>query len=118
MWTKDGNAPGPAACDPGVAKTWQESLEYVACLNANVYLGHADWRLPNRNELRSLVHYGDNSADWLNTQGLTSVQALGYWASTTYAYNNETANAWFVDLGTVTVDYSAKTSTQRVWAVR
>ena len=59
MWTEDGNAPGPAACDPGAAKTWQEALDYVARLNANAYLGHVDWRLPNRNELRSLVNYGD-----------------------------------------------------------
>jgi hypothetical protein len=117
-WTADGNAPGPAACDPGVAKTWQEALDYVACLNANTYLGHADWRLPNRNEMRSLVHYGETSAGWLNTQGFSSAQGLFYWTSTTYAYNSETAKAWCVDLGTATVDYSDKASTQRVWAVR
>ena len=117
-WTKDGNAPGPAACNPGAAKTWEEALDYVACLNANAYLGHGDWRLPNRNELRSLVNYGDTSADWLNAQGFTNAQGLGYWTATTYAYNDLTSNAWFVDLGTITVDYADKGSTQRVWAVR
>ena len=53
---------------------------------------------------------GGRSADWLNAQGFTSVQGLGYWTSTTYAYNDLTSNAWFVDLGTITVDYDAKAS--------
>jgi hypothetical protein len=118
MWTKDGNAPGPVSCDPGVAKTWQEALDYVACLNVEAYLGHGDWRLPNRNELRSLVNYGVHSADWLNAQGFTNVQGLGYWTSTTCAYDDLTSNAWFVDLGTITVDYTGKGSTRPVWAVR
>src|SRR3990170_852984 len=31
MWTKDGNAPGPAICSPATTlKTWQEALDYVA----------------------------------------------------------------------------------------
>ncbi len=34
MWTKDANAPGPAACSPGAAKTWQGALDYVNCLNS------------------------------------------------------------------------------------
>jgi len=118
MWTKDGYAPGPVACSPGEDKTWEEALDYVDCLNSDGYLGHDDWRLPNRNELRSLVNHADDTSDWLNGQGFTNVQGLGYWTSTTYAYDDETSNAWFVDLGTVTVDYSGKGSSRPVWAVR
>lgn len=118
MWTADGQSPGPPACSPGATRSWQGALDYVACLNTSAYLGHADWRLPNRNEMRSLVNYGDTSSDVLNTQGFSNVQDQFYWTSTTYAYSSPTSNAWCVDLGTATVDYADKTSTQWVWAVR
>jgi hypothetical protein len=36
------------------AKNWQQALQYCATLNHG---GFADWRLPNRNELMSLVSY-------------------------------------------------------------
>lgn len=86
MWTKDGNAPGPTACSPGVTKSWQEALDYVKCLNTNNYLGYNDWRLPNRKELYSLSHYGqvNDTADWLNSQGFSNVQRTFYVSSTTY----------------------------------
>jgi hypothetical protein len=35
-------------------KTWQEALEYCEDLE---YAGYSDWRLPNRNELASLVKF-------------------------------------------------------------
>src|SRR3990172_2422389 len=86
MWTKDGNAPEPAACSPGTEKTWQEALDYVACLNTNAYLGYTDWRLPNVNEFDSLVNAGPpNMATWLNTQGFSNVQSNIYWSSTSLA---------------------------------
>lgn len=69
MWTQDGNAPGPLACSPGTAKTWQGALDYVTCLSTNSYLGHSDWHLPNVKELESLINVGQNdSAVWLDTQ--------------------------------------------------
>lgn len=118
VWTADGMAPGPAACNPGTTRSWQEALDYVACLNTNAYLGHADWRLPDRNEMRSLVGYAGASAGWLNSQGFSHVQGDLYWSSTTYAYHGMTTDAWWVDLGTATVGHADKTSTQWVWAVR
>ena len=39
-WTKDGNISGQ--------KNWQEALDYIVSLNSGNYLGHNDWRLPNR----------------------------------------------------------------------
>ncbi len=86
VWSQDGNTPGPGVCGPATTKTWQEALNYVACLNTNSYLGYDDWRLPNRREIRSLVNYGEsNVAAWLNSQGFTNAQADMYWSSSTYA---------------------------------
>ena len=51
MWSKDAKTPGPTACTPATTKTWPNGLTYIQCLNANSYLGHNDWRLPNQNEL-------------------------------------------------------------------
>ena len=39
-------------------KTWPEALEYCEGLN---YAGHDDWRLPNKNELASLVDYSKSN---------------------------------------------------------
>ncbi|MBU0728338.1 MAG: choice-of-anchor D domain-containing protein [Proteobacteria bacterium] len=55
-----------------------------------------DWRLPNINELRSLINSGDNTVTWLNTQGFINVQDVDYVTSTTYAY--DTTKVWRVEL--------------------
>ena len=53
-----------------------------------------DWRLPNKNELLSLVHYGTNRIALPNTAGtgqwkegdpFTQLNRTFYWTSTTYA---------------------------------
>jgi hypothetical protein len=121
IWPKDASnvAWGKTACNPGTAKTWQGALDYVACLNANNYLYLSDWRLPNREELESLINteVPDTSA-WLNSLGfITNVQSYLYWSSTTYASN--TASAWVIDMhyGDI-VDYTKTNSDARVWVVR
>jgi hypothetical protein len=117
VWSRDGKAPGPAVCNPGTYKTWQEALDYVKCLNSNSYLGKRDWRLPNRNELASLVNRGQpNSAVWLNTQGFRNVDAYSYWSSTTFAY--PTWNAWRVGMHDGAVTSQAHKRSINVWPVR
>ena len=117
MWTRDGNAPGPPACTPALVKTWQDALDYAACLNTNSYLGYADWRLPNRKELKSLVNYGQpDTATWLNTQGFTNAKTDSYWSSTSYATN--TGHAWDVSLIDGVMSDVIKTINHYVWPVR
>jgi len=117
VWTPDANTPGPVACGPAVVKTWQGALDYVACLNTNSYLGHADWRLPNIIELESLVDPDkSNTATWLNGQGFSNVQALYYWSSTAVASN--TTLRWIVDMQFGGVYGYPKTDSYSVWPVR
>jgi hypothetical protein len=117
MWTQDGNAPGPNTCTPSVQKSWQDALNYASCLNTNNYLGHNDWRLPNINELCSLINYGQsNPATWLNAQGFSNVQANWYWSSTTYS--PITDYAWQVGVDFGDVDSYYKTYGYPVWPVR
>jgi hypothetical protein len=121
IWSQDGNAPGPAACGPGVNKTWQEALVYVTCLNANSYLGYNDWRLPNINELYSLVNFGQpSSSNWLASQGFINVQ-FGYWSSTSTSFPPEPDIPTFakvVDLNDDWLASSSKTNTIPAWPVR
>jgi hypothetical protein len=99
------------------AVTWQHALDYVAKLNAENYLGHNDWRLPNFKELRSLLNIAqpDTSA-WLNNQGFTNAQGGDYyWSSTSYA--NDAAKAWVVDMTYGNANYFLKTNNHYVWPV-
>jgi hypothetical protein len=117
IWSKDANAPGPVACNPAITKNWQASLDYVKCLNTNSYLDFSDWRLPNRNELSSLVDYAQlNQATWLTMYGFTGVQPVYYWSSSTS--EDSTSDAWGVDMGDGDIDGDDKTYSQYVWPVR
>jgi len=63
-----------------LSTTPQQALDYTKSLSL---CGHQDWRLPNVNELESLVNSGEsNSAAWLNTQGFINVVPGDYWSST------------------------------------
>lgn len=124
-WAPSGNV--LAARDPKWEKmgttfngavSWQHALDYVAKLNAERYLGHDDWRLPNFKELASLLNYGEaDSAAWLNAQGFTSAQGIDYyWSSTSFGTN--AIFAWVVDLTFGYVHRLKKTQSHFVWPVR
>ncbi len=119
MWTKSANAPGPAACAPALTKKWQEALDFIDCLNTNAYLGKTDWRLPNVNELETLVNAEHPiPSAWLNTAGFTNVMPNIYWSSTTSVYG--TIYAWIVNMSDGNIRYSFDKAYYRyyVWPVR
>lgn len=117
VWPKEAKAPGPAACIPGTYKTWQEALDYVKCLNTTNFLDKSDWRLPNRNELASLVNHGQsNNALWLNTAGFSNVQADSYYSSS--IFSDVTWNAWSIGMQDGAVTSTAKMRAINAWPVR
>jgi len=116
IWTKDGGTPTVGSCTGGT-RTWQGALDYVACLNSAGYLGSTDWRLPNVNELESLINADEPNTDtWLNTQGFSNVQSGIYWSSTTGA--GSTGYAWVVDMRVGYVGNYYKAGNYYVWPVR
>ncbi|MBF0336488.1 MAG: DUF1566 domain-containing protein [Nitrospirae bacterium] len=110
MWTKDANL-------PGTGKTWQEALDYVASMNsgAGTY-GYTDWRLPNINELESLVDSGRYLPALPSGHPFINVQSDYYWSSTSYA--GATSLAWLVVINGGDVNADAKSSSFYVWPVR
>ncbi|MBF0563848.1 MAG: DUF1566 domain-containing protein [Nitrospirae bacterium] len=115
VWAKDAGTPTVGSCIGG-EMAWTNALDYVACLNTANYLGHKDWRLPNINELESLVNTEQSNPDkWLGTQGYINIQ-LSYWSSTTDA--DFTSSARFVFMWSGYVGTFDKSSNSYIWPVR
>jgi hypothetical protein len=114
------------------------TMDWEQALNAANWLtlcGYADWRLPNVNELESLVHAGFKEeicggpacptlAAWLNSQGFINAKDVHegwYWSSTTdegKSVNNFHNYTWGVDFYFGYVNSANKSSYQNVWPVR
>ena len=63
--------------------TWFQALNYVESMNSGSgTYGYTDWRLPNNNEIESLINLEvpDNTV-WLNNQGFNNVLGNVYWSS-------------------------------------
>jgi len=141
-WSKHANAPSHAlpneplnACpNAETDMIWLDALDFIKCLNAKNHAGFSDWRLPNLNELESMVNSdaADTSA-WLNANGFgfgpglpnTQVQPRQYWTSTSDASDIgvpviSAASAWDVDLVKGDFPFSnLKNGVKRnVWPVR
>ncbi len=82
MWQQD-TAPG--------TYTWNQALFY--CENLTLE-GQDDWRLPNRNELQSIIDYSRFTP---SIDAVFNAESTYYWTSTTYIpYDNVLPYAWVV----------------------
>ena len=89
---------------------WESAIEY--CENLTL-AGYHDWRLPNIEELASLVD--DSTYDpAINTIFLNSTYSWNYWSSTS-EYED---SAWDIDFYDGYVDFNYKNSSDYVRAVR
>lgn len=93
---------------------WADAL---ASANNLTLCGFSDWRLPNINELESLVNSEvANQATFLNARGFAGVQANLYWSSSSLAGN--AAFAWVVGMSASNVSSGNKTLSYYIWPVR
>ena len=132
IWLKNANC-------AGAMENWNTAIDCAAALNdgctscfgtgGDCGLSDGskagDWRLPNRNELLSLIDIAfynpvlSNAAgtrQWLEGDPFNSVELVKYWSSSTNA--SRTDLAWTVDFGKGSVGQHGKTSENYVWCVR
>ncbi len=105
MWTRNANLGG--------RKTWNAAIAYCNSLNHG---GYSDWRLPNIQELQSLVDYGHYNPALPSGHPFTGVVSSSYWSGTTFA--SQTFYAWVVPFFYGFVGYLDKTYDFHVWPVR
>ncbi|HIH0815960.1 TPA: DUF1566 domain-containing protein [Vibrio cholerae] len=79
--------------------TWQQALAAGA---QNTLGGFSDWRLPNKNELASIVEYRCFRPA-INSQAFPNTPSAWYWSSSPYAYSSY--YAWHVDFDYGDVGY-------------
>lgn len=83
------------AANTNATYTWANALAQVSTRNTTSHLGYTDWRLPNKNELESLVNLSVASGATIDATAFPSTPAGYTWTSTTYA--PAPADAWIVD---------------------
>ena len=129
QWEKQSNADG-SIHDGGNTYTWTDAFAvHVAGLNAMIFAGHNDWRLPNVKELQSIVNYqnanpavspafhsGTGCVVGCTVLTCSCTSASAYWSSSTDA--SSPAGPWYVDFGVGVVKFVRKSFTFRVRAVR
>jgi hypothetical protein len=110
VWLKNPSAAG---------MSWSSALTYCEALDgADGRGGFTDWRLPNWNELRSLIDSSQANPALPVRHPFTGVLSSNYWSSTTVATN--ATQVWLVDLGVGRVNSGYKTlssTTTFVWPV-
>lgn len=107
----------PRSANPlGFPLSWAEALSAVADLNRARFLGHDDWRMPNRVELRSLIDHGERQPALPAGHPFRDVFLGWCWTSTTKA--GQSAYAWNVHLEGGRMFYSRKDEFRLLWPVR
>ena len=92
--TWDGNS----CTGDAMESTWQEALQRareVNTGNAGKNLGHSDWRLPNKNELASLVEQRCSNPA-INTTLFPGTPSRNFWSASPYALGPG-GDAWGVN---------------------
>lgn len=116
-WAKFVNADGPEVCVPYEPKDRAGAFAFINCLNSEVFLGYIDWRLPNRNELMSLVDSGQANSALPAGHPFQEMPAGGasFWTSSRGEFSDY---GWYVDFSNGTTGPETFPGrTHHVWAV-
>ncbi len=96
------------------SKNWADALSYCNALNT---AGYDDWRLPNTNELNSLIDRSNVSPALPSGHPFIDVQPFYYWSGTTFNGNN--LCVWRVNMADGDIDPCfGKSYSSYVWPVR
>jgi hypothetical protein len=101
IWQKcSGGLNNDSACSgTATTYTWGNAITYCNSL----LLASKTWRLPNRNELESIVDISKTAAPTIDSTAFPgTIFPTSYWSSTTCA--NNTANAWSISFCCGNVD--------------
>ncbi len=102
IWLQDAGTPGYGTYKARNTKTWTQALDYIDQMNKGNYLGHTDWRLPNRREMESLVDFSHYKPALTPNNGFGNVMfgnntSIGYrspnfyWTSTSHYIHKDQA---------------------------
>jgi hypothetical protein len=75
---------------------WHETEDYINRLNKSEFGGFSDWRLPNKEELRSIVDYNDLTPA-VDQHFFPTLMADFYWSKETYLADEKLA--WGIYFG-------------------
>ncbi|WP_186441046.1 DUF1566 domain-containing protein [Desulfamplus magnetovallimortis] len=98
--------------DDGVKRTWEAACQY--CENL-VLDGHSDWRIPDVEELSSIVDYTIYNPS-ISNEIFNNVKSSYYWSGSKHAYL--TSYAWYVHFLGGRVEGNAKSKSYYVRCVR
>ena len=97
-------------------KSWQQALAYCQSLNSQNYAGYSDWRLPNKNELASLVNYEKSGSPYSYFPDMPNSDRFCWSSSTLSVTRGELA--WYVYFGDGNVNYINKEGSEGYAYVR
>jgi hypothetical protein len=83
---------------------WESAISYCEDLN---FSGHTDWRLPNINELYTLVDF--TKTELVINSKFTNIKNSRYWTSSSAKLN--LSNGWYIDFTDGSSAYQVKSST-------
>lgn len=92
-------------------KTWEEAFDYC---NSLTYANYSGWRLPNKNELFTLVNY----EKYEPASVFPDMPNYAFWSSSTRVSSTDTGYAWVVNFNHGGVGISNKTNSYYVRCVR
>jgi hypothetical protein len=99
--------------DDSTTRNWANAGTYCADLTLAQF---ADWRLPTKKELQTLIDYGRLEPPAIDTTAFPGTGASSYWSSTSKAFYSD--SAWVVDFyGGYDTTYD-KTNSKYVRCVR
>lgn len=113
LWQKCATGLSGSSCSTGSAssQSWSSALNTCKALT----LAGKSWRLPNVNELRSILDYA-TTGPVIDATAFPGTPSSAFWSSTTTATN--AANAWRVDFSGALTNYTQGQSKSSALAVR